>query len=139
MLLAVVVIIGIAAIAFNFGPTGQAVSSGEQSITKVFISANEDFIEDNPRVKAGSYVYIFVETGSDGSEARAKIYDLEGKNSLRKATFLLGENCGGTTCRPNKVTTGKYRTPTSWDKGDYFVAVKDKLTGKDVEAHFTLY
>jgi len=140
LILAVVIIIMVAGIAVNFGPTGKAIVSREEKVTKISLfSEKPDGTltgELKPTISGGSNLYVSVETGSLGSGKTANIFrkSFTGRSDRKIANINLcytDANCGR-----NKVVTTNYLTSTSWEDGIYYVRVKDILLsskeGKEV-------
>lgn len=136
MLVGVVFLIVAVAVIFNmerFTGKAAAVTTAEP---KVYVSANPQITsQEECTVKAGSKVYITVETGSKGIRRTGYLYDNQGK-PLGLASFEFDQNCGGGTCRQNKITWADYKIPTSWN-GKYCVKVVELQTNKAVSKCFT--
>lgn len=138
VIIGVVLLVVVGIVTFNLEKfTGKATAT-KYIPPKVFLSANPQITnQENSIVKAGSKVYVTVETGSKGIRRNGYIYDNNGVNPLRRADVEFDQNCGGSVCRPNKVTWADYRTSTSW-KGEYCVKVAELNTNTLVGKCFTI-
>jgi len=137
-LIGVVFLIVAVAVIFNLERfTGKA-AAVKTIEPKVYASANPQITEQEQcTVKAGSKVYITVETGNRGIRRTGYLYDNKGTNPLGVASIEFDQNCGGSTCRQNKITWAEYRTPTSWN-GKYCIKVVEMDTKKAASKCFTV-
>jgi len=128
----------ISLVAFNFDVfTGKSVKERQEILTKIYVSSSKEFYSEyNPTVNRGSLIYFTVEVGSFGAKNTLTLYDANHPKDRRIATFKLRDNCGGETCRPNKITSGKYRINSDWAEGIYCGKVTDLFSNKEVEACF---
>lgn len=98
----------------------------EPVLSKVYVSNDPSIVKmDNPTVKTGKKVYFTVEVGSDGCRRKLSIYRATG--GARVAQVELDQNCGGNTCRPDRITWAEYRIPNDWE-GQYCGRVWDYAT-----------
>ncbi|MDP6641893.1 MAG: hypothetical protein QGF74_00735 [Candidatus Nanoarchaeia archaeon] len=138
LILAVLIVLVVGGVAFAFnGVTGAVARSGiEERMATICVSSDVDIAcEDDPRISVGNHVYVTVDTGSEGTSNVAGFYDKNGVTYKRRATTFLDEGCGGTSCRPNRITSKNYNIPVSWS-GRFCARVFDRATGKQVEDCF---
>ncbi|MBI2663603.1 hypothetical protein HYX15_03690 [Candidatus Woesearchaeota archaeon] len=138
LILAVLAVLVIGGVAFaSNGFTGAATRSGvDEKISKVCVSSDDEIAcEKDPTVGIGNYVYITVETGSEGASNIVGFYDKNGPNYKRRSTMTLTNQCGGTSCRDNRITSEKYKIPVDWS-GRYCARIFDRALGKQVEDCF---
>ena len=150
LILALVVIVIVAIVAFNFQAytgnlidvrglanyevttRGGLVSSNiEESVSKIYVSTNLDVVdEDNPTIFAGEKFYVTVETGSQGSDNRLRAYSKD--DFFQGGTRVFLKPCSD-NCNRNRVVSAEILSSSSWGDGEYCVSVRDGLTKQEVE------
>ncbi len=88
------------------------------------------------KIKAGDYVRVQVTPGARCADKKIKIYK-EGKPYLF-ASFereKIEPRGGSRFCNP---TVAVYKSWASWEKGNYYVMVKDIASNKDVKVQFSI-
>ena len=138
VIIAVVLLFVAVIVAFNLEKFTGGATNVKSEMPKVYVSASPK-ITDQPNclIKAGSKIYITAETGTRGIRRSGYLYDNNGKAALRKADFEFDQNCGGGTCRPNKITWADYRLSAEW-KGSYCIKVVELYTNRQVSKCFTV-
>src|SRR3989338_3599066 len=130
----------IALVAFNVETwTGTSVRERSQVLTKIYVSSSPDIAnEDHPVIEPGGRVFFTAEVGSYGARNIITLYDRSTHvKDRRVATIPLSINCGGDTCRPNRITTKNYRLNDEWT-GEFCGRIRDLFEDKKVEVCFTI-
>jgi|TARA_B100001971_G_C18168941_1_gene525919 hypothetical protein len=138
LILAVLAVLAVGGLAFAFnGATGAVARSGvNERMATICVSSDVDLAcEDDAKVGVGKYIYVTVDTGNEGTSNIVGFYDKNSPTYKRRATTKLDEGCGGTSCRPNRITYKKYNIPVSWS-GKFCARAFDRATGKQVEDCF---
>lgn len=106
---------------------------------KIYLSLDPDIMEESfSSVQPGDKVFFTVETGSKGVRRTGYIYEYRSStSSLGKASVKFDKNCGGGSCRANKVSWGEYRIPDYWE-GTYCVRVTELRTNDMFEKCFVV-
>lgn len=110
-----------------------------KSPPKVYLSLDPD-VEDEEFLSAspGDKIFITVGTGSKGIRRTGYIYEYKtSTSSLGKATIEFDKNCGGGSCRANKVSWAEYKIPSYW-KGTYCIRIAELRTNSMFEKCFTV-
>jgi len=135
MVFALAAVVLVAILALNFESTGKTVSTKAVTLTKVYVSSNPEIInQNNPIIKAGNYIYITVESGSNAISKEVKIVRKD--NGLRVTEKPI-KGCEGINCDRDEVGTATYKTPTSW-YGNYCAEIQNRELNKVWQACFSV-
>jgi len=118
------------------GSATKSSQSGVETLTKLYVSSFPNLISEyNPTIDGGKKVFFTIEVGSQGSKDEVSIYDSNSRTGHRIATVKLTEGCGGSSCRPFRITSANYVTATTWN-GEYCARVYDRGLKKEIESCF---
>jgi len=135
LVFALAAVVVVAILALNFESTGKTVLTKSSGLTKVYVSSNPTVInQENPKINAGDYIYITVESGSNSVNKEVKIIK---KDTGLRVTEKSIKGCEGISCDREEIGTASYKTPTSW-YGDYCIEIQNRDLNKVWQACFNV-